>query len=284
MISLTLDNPQLAQTYDEISDSQFDSGRRLISLLDVTSGSSVLDIGCGTGRIGFHVAEVLGATGTLVGLDPLADRISVARQKNLYPNVEFRVGSAENLSGLASDSIDVVYLSAVFHWVEQKATALREINRVLKVGGRIGLTTNAKELALSTTLAEVTAKVFARDPYRAHVRPDDFAPLRFGVTSTQLIELFVEAGLKLQSLQVQSIQRSFKNGRTVVDFAESSMFGNYTGKLPESLRAQARAELALEFDQLQEANGISALLYTVFAVARKVAVTRTTNHAQSVMH
>jgi hypothetical protein len=104
------------------------------------------------------------------------------------------------------------------------------------------------------------------------------------VTSTELIELFVDAGLKLESLQVQSVQRSFKNGKTMVDFAESSMFGNYTGKLPESLRAQARAELALEFDQLQRANGIEAQLYTVFAVARKVAATRTTNHEQSVIH
>lgn len=269
MISLNLDNPQLAQTYDAISDSQFDSGRRLFGLLEVPAGASVLDLGCGTGRLGFWVAEQIGATGKVIGYDPLPERIAVASEKNRHKNAEFHVGSAEDLSRIPDSSIDVVYLSSVFHWVEHKSKALREIHRVLKAGGKVGLTTNAKELAPITTLASVSARVFSREPYRSHVDPYDFAPMRFGVTTTELIKLFIDAGLKVDSVQVQGIRRTFKSGKTVVDFAESSMFGNYTGRLPEALRPQARIDLEAEFEGIRTSEGVTNQLYTVFAVARK---------------
>jgi len=104
-------------------------------------------------------------------------------------------------------------------------------------------------MARSATLAVVTGDVLSRETYRDHVVPHDFAPFRFGVTTTQLVELLLDARLELDRLQIQSIRRLFKTGKNVVDFAESSMFGNYTGHVPDSLRAHARAELAAEFER-----------------------------------
>jgi len=93
---------------------------------------------------GYHVAEKIGASGRLIGLDPLPERVAVATEKNRYPNVEFRVGCAELLKDIPDKSIDVAYLSSVFHWISQ-SRLLWGIGRVLKDGGRVGLTTNAKE-------------------------------------------------------------------------------------------------------------------------------------------
>jgi len=273
MNSLNLDNGKLAATYDELSDSQFEGGKRLLEHLEVSHNNTVLDLGCGTGRLAFHVAETVGASGHVLGIDPLPERIAVARRKNLYPNVAFRVGVAEDLSTIEAASVDVVYLSAVFHWIANKAGALREIFRVLKNGGRLGITTNAKELINQTTLAKVTAKVFAREPYAGYVEPCDFAPARFGVTTSELVSLLVESNLSIRLLRVSPVCRTYANGARIVDFAESSTFGNYTGRLPEELRAQARIDIANEFDRLRIRNGgIEVAGYTVFAIATKVDV------------
>lgn len=66
------DSPKLAQTYDRISDLQLESGKRLVERLGLDEGARVLDLGCGTGRLTHWIAE---RVGTVIGIDPLAERI-----------------------------------------------------------------------------------------------------------------------------------------------------------------------------------------------------------------
>ena len=80
------------------------------------------------------IAERVGPTGKVVGVDPLAERIALARAR--APGIRFEVGQAEDLGVFTDESFDVVCLSAVFHWVEDKPKALAEIRRVLCPGGR----------------------------------------------------------------------------------------------------------------------------------------------------
>jgi SAM-dependent methyltransferase len=165
--------------------------------------------------------------------------------------------------------VDLVYLSAVFHWVPDKERALAEINRVLKPGGRIGLTTNAKELAHATTLRSVTTRVLGRELYRDQVNAEDFAPTRLGVTTTQLLELILDSGLSLADFHIRSSRRNYASGKDILNFAESSTFGNYLHHVPAALRDRARADLEAEFELLRDHAGISFQGYTLFAVAAK---------------
>jgi ubiquinone/menaquinone biosynthesis C-methylase UbiE len=270
MISLALDNKNLAKTYDAISDSQFESGKKLLAGLNVKPGETVLDIGCGTGRLGRYVIDLIGPTGRFIGIDPLADRISIANESNQQINAEFLTGVAEDLSFLESNSVDLVYLSAVFHWVPDKQKALQEINRVLKPGGRIGLTTNAKELVNATTLRSVTTEVLSKAPFQGHLDADSFAPTLHGVTTTQLVELFLDAGFRVSDVRVLSVNRLYKSGREIIDFVESSTFGNYLNHVPEALRDKARSDLENGFEKLREEEGIPVHLYTLFAIAEKI--------------
>ena len=138
MTSLAHDSPELAQKYDRLSDSQLAGGKRLVERLSLKAGDRVLDVGCGTGRLARWIAEIVGPSG-VVGVDPLIDRVDVARAA--APRLSFAVGQAEDLGAFEAESFDAVSMSAVFHWVRDKPKALAEARRVLRPGGRLGLTT-----------------------------------------------------------------------------------------------------------------------------------------------
>lgn len=229
----------------------------------------MLDIGCGTGRLGFHVLDLIGPRGKFIGIDPLPDRIALATEKNRFPNAQFLVGPGEDLSSVPSDSIDIVYLSAVFHWIADKVRALDEIRRVLKPGGEVGLTTGARELAHITSFRQVLDSVLKRKPYSGVVKPEEYVTAKHGVTSTQLIELLLGADLDISGLEIVTRRRRFSTGFQIVDFLESSTFGNYLNHVPQELREQAREDIIAEFENQRTDDGIDFRGYSIFAIAEK---------------
>lgn len=261
MASYDRDDPELARTYDRVSDRQFESGQRLVERLDLAPGARVLDVGCGTGRLAEWIAARIGPG--VVGIDPLPERIALARAR--APGLRFEVGRAEDLAGFANGSFDAVCLSAVLHWVEDKAGALAGISRVLRPGGRLGLTTQAKELQRQGTLAEVLAPVFGRPPYRDHAKQAR-AVMR-PATLTELVTMLHEASLRLRDLHVVERRYWHASGEDVVAFYESSTFGNFLSTVPGDLRPQLRRDLVRAFDARRGAEGILIEDYGVLAVA-----------------
>jgi ubiquinone/menaquinone biosynthesis C-methylase UbiE len=269
MVQLNLDSKRLAENYDELSDSQFDNGRQLLEVLQVQPNDYVLDIGCGTGRLGLHVAAGLSPQGRFLGLDPLDERINIANSKSKPANVQFQVGVGEDLGELDCESVDVVYLSAVFHWITDKEGALREIHRVLKPGGRVGLTTGAKELAKQASFRKITDRVLQRPPYNKVVNIEDYVTAKHGVTSTGLVQLFLDAGLEVQSIDIRKRLRTFSSGEEIFNFLESSTFGNYLQHVPGYLRESARREITAEFETQKAGGEIEFTGFTIFAIAGK---------------
>ena len=275
MTVYNLDSPALATTYDILSDSQFAKGSRLVDKLDIHSDHFVLDIGAGTGRLALHLLETkLDIDGKLIAIDPLEERIKVADEKNRYSNGEFRVGSAEDLSFLEDGTVDVVYLSSVFHWVPDKQKALAEIFRVLKPGGKVGITTGARELAKAGLIRTVLDKVLSRPRYRDHVKVEDYVTARQGTTTTELILLLTNAGFSLDGLEVLRSVTRHESGERFVDFLESSTFGNYLAHVPENLRPTARTEFVSELESLNSGEGIDSVGYGITAIAQKPAAPR----------
>jgi SAM-dependent methyltransferase len=246
MTSLSHDSPELAAAYDRLSDTQFESGQRLVERLGVKSGDRVLDVGCGTGRLTRWIADKVAPDGAAIGIDPLIDRVAIARARS--PGVSFEVGRAEDLSAFPDASFDVVCLSAVFHWVPDKPRALSEIRRVLRPGGRMGLTTMPRELHLAGTVARVCGPVFRRAPYKDRVDGAKVAARMNMPSLTELVGLILASGLDFVEAHAGERTRRHASGLDAVDFVESSSFGNLLSLVPEDLRSSLRADLAAAFD------------------------------------
>ena len=104
------------------------------------SGMDLLECGCGPGNIALGLAAVV-APGKVVGFDLSADEIEIARRQALersISNVQFEVQSAFDLP-YADHSFDAVFSHFVLQRLDQPVRALKELHRVLKPGGVIGL-------------------------------------------------------------------------------------------------------------------------------------------------
>src|ERR1700694_946976 len=93
--------------------------------------ASVLDIGCGSGRLLRKVHDYW-PEAHLSGVDPAQAMLEVARQ--LTPEARFSIGSAEALL-LEDASADLALSTISFHHWQDQATGLREVARVLRPGG-----------------------------------------------------------------------------------------------------------------------------------------------------
>jgi ubiquinone/menaquinone biosynthesis C-methylase UbiE len=249
------DDHRLAETYDRVSDLQFESGKRLVERLGVERGLRVLDVGCGTGRLAHWIAARVGPTGSAIGIDPVAQRVDVARARG--GTATFELGQAEDLGAFADSSFDVVCMSSVLHWVSDKARALAEAHRVLRPGGRLGVTTVPHELSSASTVGQVLDHVLARAPYAGRV---DRSMLTFATghaTTTDLVSLVLERRLELVELHVAPSVRTFASGEVVVDFMEASAFGTLFRPIPVELRSVLRDDLIAAFDARSGPGGVA---------------------------
>ncbi len=114
--------------------------RTLIADLGLPQGSRGLDVGCGVGLFALWLAETVGPQGSVVGIEPSAERVEAAREliggsPSAAP-VEFRQGDATALE-FADGTFDWVWCGDVLHHIQDTGRALGEFARVLRPGGRI---------------------------------------------------------------------------------------------------------------------------------------------------
>jgi arsenite methyltransferase len=101
-------------------------------------GDVVLDLGSGAGFDSFLAARKVGKTGKVIGVDMTPEMIAKATanaKAGKYDNVEFLLGDIEALP-LPDNSVDVAISNCVINLVPDKEKVFRELNRVLRPGGR----------------------------------------------------------------------------------------------------------------------------------------------------
>ncbi len=115
--------------------------QRIVAAASLRQGERVLDVACGTGVAARLAAEATGSPGLIAGIDLNPRMVDVARATGAQSSeIEWYEGAAENLP-FDDETFDVVVSSLGFQFFADKATALREMRRVLTPGGRISVGT-----------------------------------------------------------------------------------------------------------------------------------------------
>ncbi len=119
----------------------FSDPKKILPQFDIREGLSVADIGAGSGHYTLELAKRVG-TGKVYAIDIQKDllaRIKNHAHKELLHNVEIIWSDVDEEHGttLRDGSIDRVLLSNTLFQLENKETIVKEIQRILKPGGKV---------------------------------------------------------------------------------------------------------------------------------------------------
>jgi SAM-dependent methyltransferase len=108
--------------------------------LGLRPGQRLLDVGCGLGDAALALAADLGDDGDVVGIDSSSAMVATAnaRAAGVRCRARFAVGDACSLDE-TDDSFDAVRSERTLQWIADPLTAVREIARVVRPGGRVSL-------------------------------------------------------------------------------------------------------------------------------------------------
>jgi SAM-dependent methyltransferase len=144
------------------------------SLLGLGEGEAVLDVACGPGNFSREFARVVGPDGLVVGLDASPTMLArgVEELRDADPGNLVLIRASATSLPFGERSFDAACCFAALHLFDEPFTALDEMRRVLKPGGRIALLTSVRRRLTPSPLKPVLERasgmrVFEADEVRA---------------------------------------------------------------------------------------------------------------------
>jgi len=122
-----------AETYDAISDPQFEWGVEVLERLELSGDEYALDAGCGSGRVSERLLEHL-PRGRLLAVDASAAMVDKARER-LGDRASYLVADLTELE--IDEPVDLVFSTATFHWVLDHERLFERLREALRPGGRL---------------------------------------------------------------------------------------------------------------------------------------------------
>ncbi|MDI5974536.1 methyltransferase domain-containing protein [Streptomyces sp. SL13] len=144
--------------------------QQMLDLLDVQAGQTVLDVGCGPGTDLPALADRVGDSGTVIGVDRDPAMLTQARERtNGLHQVEIREGDVHALP-IEPSMVDRAKIDRVLMHVAEPADALTQLHRATRPGARIGLAepdwdtliVDAEDLEASRAFTRYTAAEVVR--------------------------------------------------------------------------------------------------------------------------
>ncbi len=122
-----------AETYDAVSDPQFNWGMEVLERLELRGDEVALDAGCGSGRVTAELAKRL-PNGRMIAVDASKAMIAKARER-LGDGVSYLVADLSELE--LDEPVDLVFSTATLHWIQDHDRLFGRLRAALRPGGRL---------------------------------------------------------------------------------------------------------------------------------------------------
>lgn len=122
-----------AETYDKVSDPQFEWGIEVLERLELQGDEDVVDAGCGSGRVTERLLERV-PEGTLLAVDGSEAMVTKAKER-LGDRASYMVTDLSELE--LDDPVDLVFSTATFHWILDHDRLFSKVHEALRPGGRL---------------------------------------------------------------------------------------------------------------------------------------------------
>lgn len=223
-----------AASYHRVSQPLETIGRSVLDRLELAGDETVLDAGCGSGRVTAALRERL-PRGRVIGVDGSAAMVEEAR-RTLGPGVELFQADLAQLE--LAEPVDVVFSTATFHWIADHDALFARLFAALRPGGRLFAQCGGEGNVANVLPAIAAAS--ARDPFAPHLAGWP-GPWRFAGPEETARKLTaagftaVETGLERREVRPEDKR----------EFLATVVLGSHLERLPTELRgpfAEAVAE------------------------------------------
>lgn len=213
-------------SYDRISGPMAALGLGVLARLELKGNETVLDAGCGSGRVTEALIERL-PEGRVIAVDASPSMVACARER-LGPNADVRLADLLDLD--LEEPVDAVLSTATFHWIADHARLFARLHANLRPGGQLVAQCGGE--GNIDQLRGVANEVLARPPYAEHFAgwrpPWNYAAP--GVTDEHLLAAgFTQVRCRLTPAPTEPGEPR--------EFLETIVLGPHVQHLPEELRA-----------------------------------------------
>jgi trans-aconitate 2-methyltransferase len=212
-------------SYDRISATMEALGLGVLERLELRGDETVLDAGCGSGRITQALIERL-PHGRVIAIDESPSMIDAARER-LGPDADLRVGDLLELD--LGEPVDAILSTATFHWIADHDRLFGRLHRALALGGRL-----VAQCGGETNIDILRGKaneVLAHEPYAQHFL--DWSPPWNYAGPDLTRERLLGAGFATAECWLEPAPREPEDPRA---FLSTIVLGPHVQQLPEALR------------------------------------------------
>ena len=184
--------------YQNNSQAQFDRANELLLYHSFRINATVLDVGCGDGKITAKIASLV-PEGKVLGIDASPNMIHLANNTFQQPNLEFRCVKAEEIP--LTDLFDDIVCFSCLTWVREPAQALIRLSKLLKPRGRLLILTYLKEESAYVDLLEKTLESYPK--YK------NLSAIRTMLSQQEHHNILEANGLDIQTREVRDLISSY---------------------------------------------------------------------------
>jgi trans-aconitate 2-methyltransferase len=219
------------EDYAKNSDAQLMWARELRQSLDLQGIQSILDVGCGDGKITADFAATVPQS-RVVGVDSSSHMIAYATRTytaTQYPNLSFACVDARCLD--FEHEFDRVFSNATLHWVDNHRAFLEGASRALQNGGQLVISCGGKGNAAD--ILQVFSEITANEPWNQYF--DNFYNPYFFYGDQDYATWLKETGFKIERLELVPKDMTHRGKEGLAAWIRTTWMP-FTSRVPENER------------------------------------------------